>query len=60
MNEILMISLSMAGFVVTMLVGHRLIKNSLMNNDIFSRNSLEDAMRIKARQFESVEDPQYS
>ncbi len=53
MNEILIFSLGVAGFLAIMLIGYEFLKKKTKENEVFARNHVEDAMRIKAKQYEN-------
>lgn len=53
MNEIFILSLAIAGFVAVILVGYEFMKKNGKENEVFARNHVEDAMRIKAKQYDN-------
>ena len=42
-----------AFFLAVVLIGREILKKMKNENEIFERNHVEDAMRIKAKQYES-------
>jgi hypothetical protein len=52
MNEIFILSFAIAGFVAVILIGREFLKKNGKENEVFTRNHVEDAMRIKAKQYE--------
>ncbi len=53
MNEFLIILLAVGGFVSTAFIGYEMFKNN-DDDESFTRKTAEDAMRIKAKQFEET------
>jgi hypothetical protein len=53
MNEILIASLGVAGFLAVILIGYEFLRRNGEDNEVFERNHVEDAMRIKAKQYEN-------
>ncbi len=53
MNEILIFSFSIAGFLAITLIGYEFLKRNRKDSETFARNHVEDAMRIKAKQYEN-------
>ncbi len=53
MNEILIASLGITGFMAIMFIAYQFLRKNSRENEIFARNHVEDAMRIKARQYEN-------
>lgn len=55
MNELLIASLGVAGFAATSVIGYVFLKRHTVNGEHFSRLQAEDAMKIKAKQYEEPE-----
>lgn len=53
MNEILIFSIGIAGFLAITFIAYQFLKKNSKENEVFARNHVEDAMRIKARQYEN-------
>lgn len=54
MDEIFILSLGLACFLAIIIIGHEFFKKPRKENEVFARNHAEDAMRIKAKQYENV------
>ena len=52
MNEILILSIGIAGFLAITFIAYGFLSKRTKENKVFARNHVEDAMRIKARQYE--------
>lgn len=53
MSELLMLSLAVGGFLALLLLSRELFGRNGKENEAFARNHIEDAMKIKARQYEN-------
>lgn len=53
MNEILILSMGIAVFIAVILIGREFLKKNGKENEVFARNHVEDAMRIKAKQYDN-------
>ncbi|MEE9323507.1 MAG: hypothetical protein V3U72_03090 [Candidatus Aenigmarchaeota archaeon] len=53
MDEILILSLGITGFLAIMFVAYEFLRKQKKESETFARNHVEDEMRIKARQYEN-------
>lgn len=53
MNEIFIFSLGVGIFLALVIVVHEVLDRHMKENQTFARNHAEDAMKIKAKQFDN-------